>query len=404
MAEKTNSNMLFVNFNQDFSCISVGTRKGYSITNCDPFGRVYTMNDGAKGIVEMLFCTSLIALVGAADQPQSSPRKLQIVNTKRQSMICELLFPSSILSVKLNRKTLVIVLENEIYIYDISNMRLLHVIETTPNPEAICALSPSADNSYLAYPSPVPSPTMAPSSQSNASASASASPTGDVLIVSTKSLTVANVIQAHKAPISFLSINSTGTLLATASEKGTVIRVWSIPGAEKLYQFRRGTREARIYSMNFNVVSTLLAVSSAHETVHIFKLGTQKSKNGQIPGSPSESIDSREGVTGLDGGYEAFIENKKSGGVSSNLRRKSLQMTKTITHSVGGYLPNTLTEMWEPSRDFAFLRLPTSGVRCIAALSGTMPQVMVISSEGYFYSYSIDLENGGECSLMKQYR
>ncbi len=33
-----------------------------------------------------------------------------------------------------------------------------------------------------------------------------------------------------------------------------------------------------------------------------------------------------------------------------------------------------------------------------------MPQVMVISSEGYFYSYSIDLENGGECSLLKQYR
>ena len=33
-----------------------------------------------------------------------------------------------------------------------------------------------------------------------------------------------------------------------------------------------------------------------------------------------------------------------------------------------------------------------------------MPQVMVISSEGYFYSYSIDLENGGECSLMKQYK
>jgi autophagy-related protein 18 len=102
----------------------------------------------------MLFCTSLIALVGAADQPQSSPRKLQIVNTKvrhpsctlhqfitytalcpqRQSMICELLFPSSILAVKLNRKTLVIVLEVEIYIYDISNMRLLHVIETTFNP------------------------------------------------------------------------------------------------------------------------------------------------------------------------------------------------------------------------------------------------------------------------------
>ena len=28
---------------------------------------------------------------------------------------------------------------------------------------------------------------------------------------------------------------------------------------------------------------------------------------------------------------------------------------------------------------------------------------MVVSSEGYFYSYSIDLENGGECALTKQY-
>lgn len=56
---------------------------------------------------------------------------------QRQSMICELLFPSSILAVKLNRKTIVIVLEVEIYIYDISNMRLLHVIETTPNPEGM---------------------------------------------------------------------------------------------------------------------------------------------------------------------------------------------------------------------------------------------------------------------------
>ncbi|KAF9030616.1 WD40 repeat-like protein [Panaeolus papilionaceus] len=398
MAEKTNSNMLFANFNQDFSCVSVGTRKGYCVTNCDPFGRVYTMNNGARGIVEMLFCTSLIVLVGAADQPQSSPRKLQIVNTKRQSMICELLFPSSILSVKLNRKSLVIVLETEIYIYDISNMRLLHVIETTSNPEAICALSPSADNSYLAYPSPVPSPSTplaAGSSAGSPTTAAPASPqsqSGDVLLFSTRSLTVANVIQAHKSPLSSLSINSTGTLLATSSEKGTVIRVWSVPGSEKLYQFRRGTREARIYSMNFNLVSTLLAVSSAHDTVHIFKLG-KRDLGSVVDGS----------TPALEGGYEAFVEKKKSSSVSSSLKRKSMQMTKSLTHSMGGYLPNSITEMWEPSRDFAFLRLPTSGARTVVALSGTMPHVMVISSEGYFYSYSIDLEKGGECSLLKQY-
>src|SRR6267142_3004126 len=297
-------------------------------------------------------------------------------------MICELLFPSSILAVKMNRKTLVIVLESEIYIYDISNMRLQHVIETTPNPEAIVALSPPADNSYLAYPSPVPlpaplsavSPQAAPAQPSSAGAAS-----GDVLLFSTKSLTVSQIIRAHKAPISALALNSTGTLLATASDKGTVIRVWGVPGAEKLYQFRRGTREARIYSLNFNVVSTLLAVSSAHDTVHIFKLGSGRSNSTSSSSSrddhatsPSGSVDSREGAGALEGGYDAFVDDKKkkSGGMSSSLRRRSLHLTKNITSSVGGYLPNTLTEMWEPSRDFAFLKLPTSGARCIVALSG----------------------------------
>lgn len=39
-------------------------------------------DEGATSIVEMLFCTSLVALVGAGDKPGSSTRKLQIVNTK----------------------------------------------------------------------------------------------------------------------------------------------------------------------------------------------------------------------------------------------------------------------------------------------------------------------------------
>ena len=183
---------------------------------------------------------------------------------------------------------------------------------------AIVALSPSADSSYLAYPSAVPSPTT-----TNLPQPPQTTPTqqsGDVLLFSTRSLTVANVIQAHKAPISFLSINSAGTILATASDKGTVIRVWSIPGAEKLYQFRRGTREARIYSMNFNLVSTLLAVSSAHDTVHIFKLGPQRGSpqsRSKPPSSPGGSVDSRDGSqTALDAGYDAYVDKKKNSTVS----------------------------------------------------------------------------------------
>lgn len=52
---------------------------------------------------------------------------------QRQSTIVELTFVTSILAVKLNRKRLIVVLEEHIYIYDISNMKLLHTIDTNPN-------------------------------------------------------------------------------------------------------------------------------------------------------------------------------------------------------------------------------------------------------------------------------
>jgi autophagy-related protein 18 len=39
-----------------------------------------------------------------------------------------------VLAVKLNRKRLVIVLEDQIYLYDIQTMKLLYTIQTSPNP------------------------------------------------------------------------------------------------------------------------------------------------------------------------------------------------------------------------------------------------------------------------------
>ena len=35
------SEMLFVNFNQDFTCLSVGSRHGYKIYNSEPFGKYF---------------------------------------------------------------------------------------------------------------------------------------------------------------------------------------------------------------------------------------------------------------------------------------------------------------------------------------------------------------------------
>ena len=86
----------FINFNQTGTCISLGTSKGFKIFNCEPFGKFYSEDSGGYAIVEMLFSTSLLALVGIGDQPALSPRRLRIINTKKHSIICEVTFPTSI--------------------------------------------------------------------------------------------------------------------------------------------------------------------------------------------------------------------------------------------------------------------------------------------------------------------
>ncbi|KAI9088890.1 WD40-repeat-containing domain protein [Phlyctochytrium arcticum] len=362
IGRKSTNELLFINFNQDFSCISVGTRHGYKIYNCDPIGKCYGKAEGGIGIVEMLFCTSLVALVGAGEQPAFSPRRLQINNTKRQSTICELTFVTAILAVKLNRKRLVVVLEEHIYIYDISNMKLLHAIDTSPNPNALSALSPSSDNCYLAYPP-------------NTSGAA-----GELLLFDAINLQAINIIQAHKSPLSSIAFNYQGTMAATASDKGTVIRVFSVPTGDKLFQFRRGTMAARIYSISFNLDSTLLCVSSATHTVHVFKLISEEEKDMELERRNS-------------------IPPRKNSVISS-----FKTPIASMAGSVGSYiLPDMFTEMWEPTRDFAFAKLPSTAkkVQNICAINNAM--LMVVTAEGYFYQYRMDMESGGECTLIKEY-
>lgn len=414
----------FVNFNQDFSCISVGSKNGYKIYNCEPFGKCFFKPEGGIGIVEMLFCTSLVAVVGMGDQPALSPRRLKIMNTKRQSTICELTFPTAVLKVLLNRKRLVVLLEEQIYIYDISNMKLLHTIETSPNPNAICSLSPSSDQCYLIYPSSAPQvnplnlPSHAPPQSNNGGNNVATSPSrlGEVTIFDSLTLQPVNVVEAHKRPVSVLALNSDGTMMATASDKGTIIRIFSVPSGHKLYQFRRGTYPSKVFSINFNLSSSLLCVSSATETIHIFKLAS--------PNASSSSSDNN--ITNTDEATEDHLDNvstnsnnsstntnthndtttNSNGSMANMIRRSSQSLGRHVAGAVGGYLPNAVTEMWEPKeRDFAYIKLPAQpGTKSVVALSNTASNhALVVTSDGYFYQYSIDLERGGECDLLKQY-
>ncbi|EXJ84644.1 autophagy-like protein 18 [Capronia epimyces CBS 606.96] len=419
--------MNFVTFNQDYSHLAVGTSRGFRIFTTDPFAKCYESREaGNIAILEMLFSTSLVALI-------LSPRRLQIKNTKRDSIICELTFPTTVLAVRLNRKRLVIVLEDQIYLYDIQTMRLLYTIETSPNPTGktpICALSPSSENCYLAYPLPqkAAGSSAAPPSHAPPSATHIAPTSGEVLLFDAVKLEAVNVVEAHRSPLSCVTFNNEGTILATASDKGTIIRIFSVPDAHKLYQFRRGSMPARIYSMAFNITSTLLCVSSATETVHIFKLGPQTARTtdeSEQAASPTKSSGAftRRLSQGSDSAYDlpaddedeaesptALTSRKPNGTFMGLLRRTSQHVGINLATTVGGYLPKGVAEMWEPSRDFAWVRLLKSNsgtspsqLRSVVAMSPNSPQVMVVTNEGNFYVFSIDLAKGGEGTLIKQY-
>lgn len=76
-----------------------------------------------------------------------------------------------------------------------------------------------------------------------------ASSTGHVLIFDTDALVTTCSFSAHASTLAAIRFNSDGTKLATASEKGTVIRVFSIPNGERLFEFTRGVKRFIILNL-----------------------------------------------------------------------------------------------------------------------------------------------------------
>lgn len=332
----------------------------------------------------------------------------------------------------MNKKRLAVVLENDIYLYDMSNMKNIQQISTSPNPHALCVLSASAENNYMVYPRPSKRASQSYSQPAHAPPSGDYLPptTGEVLIYDTQKLEAVNVIEAHQTALCCVALNSEGTLLATSSEKGTIIRVFAVPDGQKLYQFRRGSLPAQIFSMAFNTTSTLLCVSSGTETIHVFRLVSPQAKSlgssdlasSQAPSySRSMSSSSRYGGTPdidelgqsrqIDDSVATERAKASNPTFASMIRRTSQNVGMSLAARVGGYLPSSVTEMWEPQRDFAWFKLPKNPYRAsgsgpvgsVVAMSANHPQILIVTSEGQYCVVSIDLEKGGEGVLEHQY-
>ena len=69
-----------------------------------------------------------------------------------------------------------------------------------------------------------------------------------------------------------MALSRNGELLATASEKGTLVRVWNTSKSKPVCMFRRGADKAEIMDLQFSKNNTFMSVTSDHATIHLFKI------------------------------------------------------------------------------------------------------------------------------------
>ncbi|KAI5967130.1 ATG18 [Candida theae] len=403
----------YLNFNQDLTCVALGLKSGYKIVNVEQkFGRCCSYKDDCINIIEMLYTTSLIAITPLGNEIGSSPRELKIKNTKTNSTICSLFFPTSILNIKLTNDYLVVVLESQLYIYEIKTMKLLQTIKTNSNPQGLCTVSYDSKHCLLAYPSP-PSASETLSkihnnsshqnkTSTNKSPGNTVSDKGDLIIFNINKYLPIMAISAHKNDIAAMSFSSDGSLIATASDKGTIVRVFDTNTGVKLFQFRRGSYPTKIYSLQFSNDNKYVLATSSSLTVHIFRLGEeealenkQKKKIKTIEEEPetvregegvddddSDDMEDHMDVDEEDEDSEIPSKHRKLSQSSSNsfnsvnsedanspiidqnrlsvarlIRRSSQTLGRKAAQKMGDYLPSRFSSILEPTRHFASIKI-----------------------------------------------
>ncbi|XP_063760343.1 WD repeat domain phosphoinositide-interacting protein 1 isoform X2 [Eleginops maclovinus] len=336
-------------FNQDSTSLALGTKAGYklfSMTTLEKLDCIHESETPDVYIVERLFSSSLVVVVST-----SMPQRMNIYHFKKGTEICNYSYPNTILAVKLNRQRLVVCLEESVYIHNIKDMKLLKTLLNTPsNPSGLCALSTNHSNSYLAYPG--------------------SATTGEIIVYDSNNLNTVTMIPAHDSPLAALTFDTSATKLASASEKGTVIRVFSIPEGLRLFEFRRGMkRYVNISSLSFSPDGQFLCASSNTETVHIFKMDQ----------------------LGPSGGDEAATWTAYVGKMFS---------------AASSYLPTHVSGIMSQDRAFATVHLLTSVQRnvCTMAMIQKLPRLLVATADGQLFIYNVDPLDGGECMLAHKHR
>ena len=101
------------------------------------------------------------------------------------------------------------------------------------------------------------------------------------------------IIEAHTHDIECLEMDPNGMHIASASKKGTIIRVFRVKDGSVLQEFRRGIDNAKIMSICFDVTGQMLAVSSDSGTVHVYMIPIEGDEVDSVSTSGAAPVDFR---------------------------------------------------------------------------------------------------------------
>mmetsp|Transcript_49721 Transcript_49721/g.116911 ORF Transcript_49721/g.116911 Transcript_49721/m.116911 type:complete len:410 (-) Transcript_49721:163-1392(-) len=340
--------ILYVSFNQDFTCFVCGTESGFRVYSADPFHLTFRRDfeDGSGlGVVCMLFRTNILAFSGGGKNPRFQPNKVVLWDDRHTRVMAELSFKTTVKSVRLRRDLVVVATLNKVWVYGLKTLSLMDSIETTDNPKGLCYLS-SGDRIVLICPG---------RQQGSALVVFYPENYGDPSAPGERERTI--IKAAHDSPIAAIALDASCSLIATASEKGTIVRVHELQRDGLAQELRRGLDRAEIHSLTFSPSGEYLAASSDKGTVHIFAI--------QRPG----------GGTSAAFGYsaEAGTSNAKS----------SLQRLSRV-------LPAYFSSEW------SLAQFRVHDYRYIAAFGVDPHTVIIVCANGSYYKARFDPVKGGE--------
>ncbi|KDP23490.1 hypothetical protein JCGZ_23323 [Jatropha curcas] len=341
-----------LSFNQDYGCFAAGLDNGFCIYNTDPFKPQFRRDLGSRGgigLVTMLFRSNIICLVGGGPDPMYPTSKVMIWDDHQSRCIGELSFRSEVKNVKLRRDKIIVVLLQKIFVYNFVDLKLIHQIETVLNPKGLCEISNTSSPMVL----------VCPGLQK-----------GQIRVENYGSKRT-KFVMAHDSRIACMTLTQDGRLLATASSKGTLIRVFNTLDGSLLQEVRRGADRAEIYSLAFSSNAQWLALSSEKGTVHVFSL----------------KVDSGSLVTLANDRSHVASEPNQSGGLGIS----SLSILK-------GVLPKYFSSEWSVAQ----FRL-TEGLQYLVAFGHQKNTIVIIGMDGSFYRCEFDPENGGEMTQLEHH-